>query len=355
MKKNFPVFLFLVAFCPLACVDEIELPSPDTPPSAMMVQGKFLFGKKSKVAASVFELYTNPNQLPKPIGGANVALQDDEGREIKLISNFDGNFYLEIGENDPNFPVQTGRKYRLQASLPGGRIFQSAWETLLAVPEVDSVRVDFLDREVLNQFGELDTVHYARFGVSTGLNAIGNQSPARFRWEFDQSYRITDDYLKTCYTVRVLTNDNVTLLDGATAGGQYLDGYALFETRVDYRFAEGFYLILYQQSISENAFGYFAELNQLLAKKGTLFDPPAGEIRSNMTSLADPDELVYGFFYAASQDTARLYVSPEMAGNPRKYCPIPPSLSGEPGPPNACDDCLLEAGEASTEKPDWWQ
>ncbi len=355
MKKNYLIFLFLLAFCLQSCVDEIELSSPDTPPSAMMVQGKFLFGKKGMVSASVYELYTNPNELPKPIGGAKVTLRDDEGRQIELISKSAGNYEAEIGENDPNFPVQAGHKYRLEASLPNGQIYQSAWETLLPVPQPDSIQVDFLERIIPDQSGVLDTVPYARFSVSTGLNTVGNQSPARFRWEFDQSYRITDDFMKTCYTVRVLLNDNITLLDGATVGEQYLDGYALFETLVDYRFAEGFYLILYQQALSENAFGYFSDLNQLLAKKGTLFDPPAGEIRSNMTSPTDPDALVYGFFYAAAQDTLRLYISPEMAGNPLKYCPTPPSLSGEPGPPNACDDCLLESGDSRTEKPDWWQ
>lgn len=353
--QTFGKFTFL-ALMLSSCVDKIELPPPpDHPPSAMLVQGKFLFGDKGRVTASVFELYTAPNELPKPIGGAQVALQDDQGHQISLLSNFNGNFYLEIKENDPNFPVQVGRQYRLHVSLPSGQVFQSEWETLMPLPPVDDLRVDFVNREVQNQFGELENTPFARFSVSTGLKTPGTVGPARFRWEFDQSYRITDDLMRTCYTIRALLNNNVTLLDGALAGTDSLAAYSLFETPVDYRFAEGYYLILYQQSISNNALGYFSELNQLLAKKGTLFDPPAGEIRSNISSPTHPDALTYGFFYVASQDTARLYVSPEMAGNPRRYCPLPPSATGQPHKPNACDDCLLEAGDSRLEKPDWWE
>ena len=94
------------------------------------------------------------------------------------------------------------------------------------------------------------------------------------------------------------------------------------------------------------------ELYQLLSKKGTLFDPPAGAIRSNIVGLNEPEEPVYGFFYAAQQDTLRRYISPAEAGNPDFYCPLPP-VNGEAPRPTACDDCLLESG-AGLERPVWW-
>jgi len=343
--------LIVLNFC--ACVDEIELSAPDQPDSGILVQGRLLYGNPGMVTASVYELYTLSNNLPKPIGGATVMLRDDQGHEIELLSNFDGNYYLEIGPNHPDFPIQTGRKYQLSVAIPNGQTYQSDWEVLLSVPPIDSVHVEWFEREELDNFGQLVPIPYTRFGVSTDATTPGSSEPARFRWEFDAAYRITDDLLKTCYTVRKLLNDNVFALNSALLAQNNLVGYPLAETIVDYRFAEGFYIIVYQQSISENAYGYFDELSQLLSRKGTLFDPPAGAIRTNISNITNPDALVYGFFYVAEQDTARLYISPDMAGNPHKRCPLPPSHGGV-RPPNSCDDCLLEAGESSHEKPSWW-
>ncbi len=355
MNSSVRLFCFCFILSSLcACVDKIELSAPDQPESGILVQGRFLFGNPSVVMASVFELYTLSNNLPRPIGGADVLLRDDQGHEIELLSNFDGNYYLELDPSDPDFPIQTGRQYQLSALLPNGQIYQSDWETLLAVPPIDSIHTEWLERDAIDNLGQLVTEPYIRFGVSTDLTTAGNIEPLCMRWEFDAAYRITDDLSKTCYTIRNLLNDNVFVFDGASLAQTNLVGYPLAETLVDYRFAEGFYIVVYQQSISKNAYGYFEELNQLLARRGTLFDPPAGAIRTNISNISDPAALVYGFFYVAAQDTARLYISPDMASNPTKRCPIPPSLSGEPGPPNSCDDCLLEAGEATLQKPTWW-
>ncbi len=337
-----------------SCVDKIELPDSEHPPVAMLVEGKFIAGTPGHVTASVFELYTNPNELPKAIGGAQVVLQDDQGHELVLFSGSNGAYYQDVPAGNSAFPVQTGSRYRLVATLPGGRIYQSAWETLLPAVPVDSVHAEIATREVLDNMGKVDTVKMFRFNVDTDLHYPGLDAPVHFRWELGQSYRITDDYDKICYSLRALLQDNVIIFDNTLAKQDRLHNYILGETRLDYRFAEGYYFILYQQSISENACGYLAELYQLLQKKGTPFDPPAGSIRSNMTSPTDPDIPVHGFFYVAAQDTARLYISPETAGNPAPYCPIPPSIGGGSGPPNACDDCLLEAG-GQLEKPDWWQ
>lgn len=356
MSKSCHPLLLFFALALSSCVDKIELPPPpDRPSSGMLVQGKFLMGDRGRATANVYELYTAPNELPRPIGGADVWLEDDLGHRINLNYYSHGDYAVEIAANDPSFPVVAGRQYRLAASLPNGQLFLSAWETLLSALPLSGLQMDSVRREIVNHIGELETVTYAQFKLNTSLKMPGGSAAARIRWEIDQSYRITDDFMRTCYTIRPLLADNILLFDGAVAGKDTLEGYELIETPIDYRFAEGYYFVLYQQNIGQNAHGYFSELNQLLAKKGTLFDPPAGEIRSNISSPSHPEMLTYGFFYVAAQDTARLYISPETAGNPRKYCPTPPSLSGEPGPPNACDDCLLESGDSRLEKPEWWE
>jgi hypothetical protein len=339
-----------------ACVDKIELSAADQPASGMLIQGKFLSGTPGKVTASVFELYTNPNDLPKPIGGAEVALEDGSGHRLELFpAGSNGQYQADVQANNPAFPVQPGMRYRLRVELPGGRLYLSAWETLLPSIPADSLHVMPVVREVPDSEGILRLDSFIQFSISTSLRLPGSDTLARFRWEIDQSYQITDDQENTCYTIRPLLQNSLHIINGTVSGRQYLERHDLLETKLDYRFAEGYYLVVYQQPVSANAYGYFEELNQLLAKKGTLFDPPAGAIRSNIANPDQPDELVYGFFYATMQDTIRLYVSPETAGNTARYCPLPPLNGAGPRPPNACDDCRLEAGDSRYEKPGWWQ
>ncbi|MFN0214888.1 MAG: DUF4249 domain-containing protein [Saprospiraceae bacterium] len=335
------------------CVDEIDLRRPDIPDSGLMVQGKVLYGNPGRVTASVFELYTLSTNVPKPLGGAKVILEDDLGHSIQLLSSEAGSFFRELSPDDSNFPLAIGRQYRLNVSLPNGRMYQSAWEAILPSPPMDSISAKLVLDEYFDNRGILKVDTFAQFELSSSLRIPNTLEPVRFRWEIDQGFKLTDDLGKTCFVVRKLLDANVLAFSGRNTGQNHLENYFLTRTPVDYRFSEGFYLLIYQQGISENAYGYFDELRQLLSKKGTLFDPPAGQIRSNIASLNDPEELTYGFFYAAKQDTAWLYISPEMAGDPRVYCPLPPNFSGFSNK-NSCDDCLCELG-AQLERPDWWE
>jgi hypothetical protein len=346
-------FAFLLALLLpfFSCVDTIDLARPDVPESGMLVQGKLLFGKPSLVIAEVFELYTLSSNLPRPIGGAKVLLENDQNRSIELISNAGGYYFQEMDPDSPDFPLAEGTRFRLRVSLPNGRAYESAWETLLPAPKPDSLSVSFALQDYTDGRGEIRTDTFAKFALY-GEAQVNGQA-AFLRWELEQGYKLTDDPGKTCYVVRDFLSDNVFVFNGANAGVTRLDGYLLNDALVDTRFAEGFYMIAYQQSISRDACGYFEELQQLLAKKGTLFDPPVGAIRSNISGLNEPGELTYGYFYVATQDTLRLYISPEKANYPKKYCPLPPTNGSAPNP-TACDDCLLELG-ALTTKPDWWE
>lgn len=361
MNRLFPVILLFAVTGLVACVDEITLGDPDVPDSGILVQGRFIPGTPGMVEAEVLELYALSNNQPKAIGGAKVVLHDDQGHTLDLISNFDGTYTRSVDRDDPLFPAATGRQYRLIVSLPNGQVYESAWETLLAPAPADSLHAEIVEREYLNA----DDIPVLRptlsISLDAGLTVPGSQDRAHLRWEIDQGFKLTDlpelpAYInnppKTCYVVRKLLAETLHIFDGAGIPADHLYRYPLVETAIDSRFSEGFYLLVYQQTIGANAYGYFEELNQLLDRKGTQFDPPAGSIRSNISSPTHPEIPVYGFFYAAQEDTLRIYTSPDAAGNPDRYCPLPPPFNPRIHP-TPCDDCLIEGG-AQLDKPSWW-
>ena len=355
MKKTLSALLG--ASCLLAlssCLKEINLRLPDAPAVSMLVQGKMLAdGTRATVSVVVQQLDYFDNRNTRPIDGAKIWLLDDAGHRRQVQSlNSGGNYRLEILRGDPDFPLEQGRQFHIEAQFPNGDLYVSAPETLLPPLRPDSIHFELTERELLDFSGQIARVPFARFGLDT-RTALPGGSPARLRWEVEQSYKLTDNLGKLCYCTRALLDENIHILNGQTLTEPQAKNYTLLETQIDYRFAEGYYLIVYQQIMSENALGYFSELQQMLDRRGTIFDPPAGVIRSNITCTNAPENVAHGFFYVAAQDTLRQYVSPGQSGNFSVKCPMPPS-NGEAPRPNSCDDCLLEPG-GSTQKPSWWK
>lgn len=346
-----------------SCVDEITLADGERPASGMLVQGRLILGSPSVAEATVSELFIHNNNLPRPVGNSDVVLHDDEGHSVALTPNYDGTYFQHIDKGDPRFPVAAGRQYRLTVALPNGQSYASAWEILLPASPLDSVRLHVYERDVITFEGELEKRQFVSFGAYASLLRPDNGAPARYRWETDQAYRLTEDPIhpayvnnipKTCYVLTAGNLDKVVTLDAAELSQSYLEDYLIWETPANSRFSEGFYLTAYQQSLAENAYRYFDELAQLLARRGTLFDLPAGAIRTNISGITDPEALTYGYFYATQQDTFRLYVSPGQVPAASRLCPYPPPLPGtELPPPNECDDCLLQGG-SQLERPEWW-
>lgn len=65
----------------------------------------------------------------------------------------------------------------------------------------------------------------------------------------------------------------------------------------------------------------------------------------------DPDERIYGYFYATQRDTTHLYISPDLVGNPEVlFCE---GFIGEPEIPGPCEDCLSEDNSQLVPPPFW--
>jgi len=357
MKKILHILsLACWATCIISCVDQITLDSPDIPDSGILIQGNLLVGPvESTGEVNIAELYKYDKNLPKRLGGAKVVLENEAGQRKEFLSSGDGTYHLKVLNDNPEIPIKDGQQYRLSVSFPNGNKYHSEWEPLLTTPKNAAIDIDIINKEYVNVTGELQMAPYVALQLSTGLTG-NNGNRLHLLWQLNQAYKITQNpgpLTKTCFAIRPLLEDVVPVFDGNLAASDTIRKYVVTETAIDYRFAEGYYFLLDQLAISENTFNYFNELNQILARKGTFFDAPAGAIRTNIVNENDPTANTYGFFYIGRPETSRLYVSPVTAGSPGFRCPLPPSISGEPPPKNSCDDCLCEPG-GQLDKPDWW-
>ncbi|MDX1939730.1 MAG: DUF4249 family protein [Saprospiraceae bacterium] len=353
MKK----WIFIILCCGIiisGCLEEITLKNQKLETKAIIIQGKLIKGTPSIAEVWVrrigdFEGYEAETHL----SGAKVFLVSDDGTSIQVTEELENKRYRAvIPENGPSFRVETGRSYHIEVSLLDGAQFVSEPEPMLPVAKIDQVNYKMIDLTIQKDDGSVNTEDYIQFMVSTPLQLNDMQERARLRWQLFAAYRLTDDNFNTCYNLEPLRTDQTFIYNGEAFQSERLDTFPLVNIQFDFRFAEGFYLTLVQESLSENAFTYWNQIKILAERNGNMFDPPAGKILTNIKNIKTPDAEVYGYFYVAPQDTLRRYIRPEEVGSPKKYCPLPPPTAPRMSP-TLCDNCLIGSG-SSLKKPTYW-
>ena len=118
---------------------------------------------------------------------------------------------------------------------------------------------------------------------------------------------------------------------------------------IDYSFSSEHIFNVTQYSMNKSNFQYWTKAQELIVKRGSIFDTPPAKILGNITNEADTNEIVFGYFEATGQKISRLKVS---GGNSPVYiftCLDYPERTYYP----FCQNCEYLAG-STHEVPSWW-
>jgi hypothetical protein len=357
MKTNvftFQVFLLLLCLSgSFACLDQIELRNQRFTDKATIIQGRLVL----TATAATVNVSINQNgdfeglEIGNFISGANVVLLNEQGKAISLQENTrNRNYTARISLGDPNFAVKIGGKYQLQVKLRDGKSFESTLETLLEVPKLEKINFQTQVQQFINFKGLVDRDTFMQYRLWSATRPQKNAPKVLVRREIHMIYKFTDNNTKICYCVEPQRVEKVFLYKASDFSAERLDSFLFFDNLWDHRFSEGCYIKFVQESLTPGSLEYWEQVKKLSERTGNMFDPPAGKIISNFGSKQASTNQVFGYFYATQQDTLSIFISPQAAGRPRRYCPIPPNMAGRPTP---CDDCLLLSG-SSTTKPKFW-
>lgn len=341
------------------CLDEISFDSPENQLENLAIQGKLIKGAPSVVSVSIARVsaFSGFDQ-PMPVEPARVSLLDENGNALDLVASGPGLFQLEIDDNQAGFAIREGHAYQIKVVMQAGLSYESGLEPLLPVPHALSMDIELSSRGEINEVGNIVENPYLQFFIHTPLTAANNSQRSFLKWEMEGCYRFIEStpnssaFPKTCYNKDAVSLGKVIVFDGPASGAGSLDSrHLLLDTKQDYRFSQGYYLTVYQQSLSESAFDYWDQVSQVVERSGGFFEPAPGKIKGNIRNADDPEEEVFGYFYATVQDTFRLRVRPEDAYYPTSFC----LSSFAAGERNAvCFNCLLRPN-SSLEKPDYWE
>lgn len=322
-KTNYRILLFLclISLSPLACLDEIDLPLPDSFNDSLVIQGTLVKGSPSVVRVSINKLETKARAVKiEFIPVLSVHIFNGVGQSLELEDYAVGRFEAIIPENSADFVIDYGGTYQVKVQAFDGDFYESTLEELIPVPKMDSLKVEFFQKtKLIPRFNRIDTFNFLRFIVDTPLEIPDLPSSKSFlSYDFIEAYAVLCSFEPApCYIETRFSEGLAPVVSGPDLNNlDYLSDHNILETSINFRFTAGYYLTAIQQSITESTFEYFNQINQSKERTGSPFQPAPGKVKSNFTNITNPDKTVQGYFYATEHDTLRIFVDPAFAQFP---------------------------------------
>lgn len=348
-----------------ACLDQIELDIPKGSQQALILQGRIIKGTPSRFELKASRLFDFTLAGLQSVSLKTVELSDESGNSLKIPARGTGLYIREFEADDPAMRIEFGKSYKIKVEALDGNVYESTLEPLLPSPPTNTLKKEKALKTFIVQEEEIQEDSVIRFSMDVNLRIPGSSENSLLKWDVQRVFKVTDcpsidpvtfDSIpgKICYVTEELDVLETKLLNGKAREADVVPDFFLYDDRLDYHFAEGYYANIIQETLTESAFKYWSEVAEVTGRDGNMFESPVGAVRSNYTNLSNPSLDAFGYFYATVHDTIRVYVSPTEFGSRRPLCPPidPPPV---PCPILFCCDCLHPNIEFSTtDKPDWW-
>jgi len=337
-----------------ACIDTIEIELPQGDGGRLVIEGSVERGPDNYLfRASVRRTAQDIRDVVLKLEAADIFLLMN-GQEILSLRNNEGElidintFHDQYGADPRN------ANFGLRVILEDGRIFESEEQKILSPSPASSLEVNLIERELLNDAGIFVQQEYVELLVNSALKNDQGEALS-YTWEVSAVYEFpevawTDDpgfFPSTCYVPVSSPPDEINVILASKVNGEELNNYKIGETEADFRFITGYYYTVLQKTIDEKTATYWEQVATNISREGTLFDPPAGQIESNIRNINDEQDEVLGYFFAAGVDTLRYFARPDETGNQLHPCTL------EPGTPLCCD-CLSSLFNSTLNKPHYW-
>lgn len=281
---------------------------------------------------------------------ATVGIRDNTTGLVTFLTEIEAGVYQTPRE----FAAQVGRTYTLRIQTLEGDEYVSLPQETLAVPELDSLAYRMLVIPTENRLQPRSGLQFVAYfkDPSDQRNfyhwRVAN--PISRVLTYPEFYRPprslpTDPYqpkdcCKYCFVPDQAPIRNLYIADDSGFNGLSATQIAGFIEDNGRRFMHIFRFDFEQMAISQETHRYLRLIDQQLSLTGSVFDPPPANIRGNIVSLTNPEEVVLGHFFSAGVVSKRIYLKSEKLDlvQPQLYFP---------------DDCRV-LFNATIEEPDDW-
>ncbi|MGQ1786081.1 DUF4249 domain-containing protein [Saccharicrinis sp. GN24d3] len=309
------------------------------------------------------------------VSGCTVWATNAEGEEFTYEEASDGNYHAEI----PPEALPFGSQFMINVITPEGKEYASDFETLYESSPVDSlyfIEEAYQSSSLTSQSG---LQYYADLKAEESATGY-------YRWILEETWehhspyliaemRYSDDYtgsiyfeeptdsLSVCYTTKEVSDLYTASTDNLSSNEKkkipliYASGIKL-----NYNYS----VLVKQYAMSMTAYDYWSKTQVIVSEGSGLHQTQPSSVTGNICNVNDADEVVLGFFWAASYSEKRLnFKGPlnEMLNenceleeydpdDPPLYEPIYFDVNGMIASP-ICFDCTYGGG--SLIKPDFFE
>ena len=347
MRLRFLTYCFITWAASTSCVDPYDFKG-ESRSSFLVVDGRITqLDEYNSLRLSWSTPYGETANL-SPVDNAQVKIYNSKGESAFYFNEGDGQY----GLSDSSMPGIVGESYYIEISL-GNKIYRSVAETMQPPVIPDSVTVGVGYKDELNDIGIIVSYPNIDVFIHTPINQNGNQN--YIRWRADEVFSFFEIQChplhipQKCFAGRETSPEKIKIYSGEKLGEGYLADHNVGSKRIlDWsEFVYRHYFNVYQYSLTKEAYDYWDKLSKIAAPKGDIFDLPPATVIGNIYNVDDEDELVGGYFEAASIGVQRKFVTP---GDLRPFN-VPPIY--EFCDSGICCNCSLIYG-ANLEQPDYW-
>jgi len=353
-----------------ACVDRISFNIPLTQ-NLMVVEGMITSdpGPYTVRVSHSLSLAAD-SSFRDPVQHVQIDLHDDEGHAERLQEVSPG-----VYQTNGAIQGQVGHAYFITMQTADGKSFVSAPDTIHPVGTLEQIKFSYEARTVQENFGPVTAdIFNIYVDASAGIGARNY-----VRWRFTGTYKavtnpelraiLSDGYVLasppgcsgyviepglgggiltkvgpcTCCTCWITQNETIpTVSDGQLVANKTFRDVKVAEVPINSNtFADKFLLVVEQMSLTQNAYHFFDLIHAQKAGASSLFQPPYGEIKGNITALNSNDAVV-GLFWGTAINKKYTFI---------QRSDVPYLLP----PPDFVADACTVLPNSSTNPPEFWQ
>lgn len=378
MRVRFYIFILIIIICP-GCLERYW-PDVEKYEELLVVDGTITDAPGPYVIR--LSLSSGLDALVyRPLSAALVSVTDDLGNTEYFTQTAEGTY-----ESSPSFQGQVGRKYKLFVQTPDGQDYETDFQELNEVTDIDSVYAKVEMRDTRNP--DFPIGGY-QFYIDVKPQ---NNEGAYYYWRMEEAYQYRSafyiDFIYDGEMHEVLTNQDSVYLCYAQHKRSEIVTYGtknlrekdiiglplVFVSNETPRLSMRYSLLVKQYAISKEAFNYWNGIEKQRGEQGALYSKQPYQIAGNLKNINNPDEPVLGFFMVGGVNEKRIYVGrpprisiyvftcqpdEELIGFlsdiPESEYPVyffRTETDSKASASDFCFDCTLRGG--SVEKPDFW-
>lgn len=310
MNKGLHLWFLTALLCGLSACVERYYPKEDELRTGTLVINAHLTDEPGhqliEISRSVTLIYPSVD----PVSGCFAELIREDGEFKEFIEENPGFYGSELDESF----LQTGMSYMLHVITPDGNEYESEFDRLRPVPDIDSI---YYEVETASYQTAGDTTDGIRFFIDFTYNdedyeyvrwevtetyEFHNPDMEAFIWDVDFSYYELPDSSspKVCYITNQLSEIHSMALSILDFGIYVKKPFAFVPNDQQKQKLKHKYSVLIKQySMGEAAFHYWNELKKTSQEQGFLFDRQPALLNSNIKNVNDDDEIILGFFSMA--------------------------------------------------------